>query len=425
MPMKNTPARPALLGGKPVLKHPLPPPYLIGREEIAAALSVLKVGPLSDFIGAPGYFFGGKRVRSLEKAFMRKFNVKHAVSFNSATTALHAAIAALGIGPGDEVIVPAFTMSATPAAVLLNGAVPIFADLNRETLCLDAETVRKVITLRTKAIFVVNLFGRTPDFGPLLALAKKHKLKIIEDNAQGPGARWRGKYAGTIGDIGVFSFNVHKTIQAGEGGVLVTNNSRYALRAQMMRNHGENIAKEYPSAGPLIGSNYRMTELAAAICEVQLKKLDFFNRKKLAIVAYLAKQLRGIPGITIPKLPKENEHVYYVFPMLIDEKRLGVSRDRFVEAMTAEGFPMSKGYLEPLYLLPVFQERKAFNRTHFPFDYQGMKQNYKKGICPVAERLYEKELTFTMLCQHPRTKKDIDSFMEALHKVLAHKEELQ
>ena len=193
----------------------------------------------------------------------------------------------------------------------------------------------------------------------------------------------------------------------------------------MMRNHGENIAKEYPSAGPLIGSNYRMTELAAAICEVQLKKLDFFNRKKLAIVAYLAKQLRGIPGITIPKLPKENEHVYYVFPMLIDEKRLGVSRDRFVEAMTAEGFPMSKGYLEPLYLLPVFQERKAFNRTHFPFDYQGMKQNYKKGICPVAERLYEKELTFTMLCQHPRTKKDIDRFMEALHKVLAHKEELQ
>lgn len=416
----------ALLGGTPVLKKPLPVPYMLGAKELAVATKLLKEGPLSDYIGAPGkYFFGGKHVRALEAAFVKKFRVKHAVSFNSATTALHGAIVALGIGPGDEVIVPPYTMSATPMAVLMNGAVPIFADLDPTTFCLDPKSVEAHITKRTKAILVVNLFGQAADFSKLLPLAKKHKLKIIEDNAQSPGATWKGKYTGTIGDIGVFSFNVHKTIQAGEGGVLVTNNSRYVLRAQMCRNHGENLAEEYPEAGPLIGSNYRMTELVAALCEVQLSRLDMLTKKRRALIKHLAKSLRGIEGITVPAVPKDNYHVYYVQPLLIDEKKLGISRDRFVAAMAAEGYPMSKGYLKPLYLLPVFQKKQAFNETHFPFDYQGMTQNYKKGICPVTERLYEKEFTFTNLCQHPRTAKDVDSFVRAVKKVVAHKDELR
>lgn len=424
--MKKPSSKLAIHGGTPVLKRPLTPPYLIGKEEIAVATKVLKGGPLSDYIGAPGkYFFGGRRARSLEAAFIKKFGVKHAVSFNSATTALHGAIVALGIGPGDEVIVPPYTMSATPMAVLMNGAVPIFADIDSETFCLDPKSVEKNITKRTKAIFVVNLFGQTADFGRLLSLAKKYKLKVIEDNAQAPGALWRGRPAGTIGDIGVFSFNVHKTIQAGEGGVLVTNNAHYALRAQMCRNHGENVAGVYPEAGLLVGSNYRMTELTAAIGNVQLLRLDFLTKRRRALVEYLTKCLKNIEGIMVPTVSKDNYHVYYVFPLLIDEKRLGISRDKLVDAMTAEGYPMSKGYLEPLYLLPIFQKKQAFNKTHFPFDYDGMKQDYSKGICPVAERLYEKKFTFTTLCQHPRTKKDIDLFVKALHKVLAHKQHLQ
>lgn len=424
--MKNTKSKLAILGGTSTLKHPLRAPYLIGKKEIAVATKLLKEGPLSDFIGAPGqYFFGGKHVKSLESAFKKKFKVAHAVSFNSATTALHAAIVALGIGPGDEVIVPPYTMSATPMAVLMNGAVPIFADIDPETFCLNSKSVEKAITERTKAILVVNLFGQAADFGALLPLVKKYKIKIIEDNAQAPGALWRGRFAGTIGDIGVFSFNVHKTIQAGEGGVLVTNNDHYALRAQMCRNHGENLAGQYPKAGLLVGSNYRMTELVAALCEAQLSRLDFLTKKRRALVAHLTAGLRGIEGILVPPVPKENHHVYYVYPLLIDEKKLGLSRDRLVDAMAAEGYPMSKGYLEPLYLLPVFQKKQAFNATHFPFDYQGMRQNYEKGSCPITERLYEKEFTFTMLCQHPRTKKDVALFIRALKKVLAHKNELQ
>ena len=424
--MKRTKSSLAILGGTPVLKAPLKPPYLIGKKEIAIATKLLKKGPLSDYVGAPGkYFLGGEQVRSFEAAFTDKFKIKHAVSFNSATTALHAAIVALGIGPGDEVIVPPYTMSATPMAVLMNGAVPIFADIDPETFCIDPDSVEKNISTRTKAILAVNLFGQAADFSGLLPLAKKHGLKIIEDNAQAPGALWRGRHAGTIGDIGVFSFNVHKTIQAGEGGVLVTNDDRYALRAQMCRNHGENLAAQHPETGPLIGSNYRMTELTAAIGSAQLSRLDFLTKKRRALVSYLEESLRGIEGIAIPVVPKDNYHVYYVYPLLIDEKKLGISRDAFVDAMTAEGYPMSKGYVQPLHLLPLFQKKQAFNETHFPFDYQGMTQNYTKGICPVAERLYEKEFTFTALCQHPRTKKDIDGFIRALKKVFAHKNELQ
>ncbi len=423
--MRKNKSQLAINGGVPVLKRPLPVPYLIGKKEIAVATKLLAQGPLSDYIGAPGkYFFGGRHVRSLETAFKKKFKVKHAVTFNSASTALHGAIVALGIGPGDEVIVPPYTMSATPMAVLMNGAVPIFADINPDTFCIDAKSVERAITKRTKAILVVNLFGQTADFGKLLPLVGKYKLKIIEDNAQAAGALWRGRSAGTIGDIGVFSFNVHKTIQAGEGGVLVTNNKRYALRAQMCRNHGENLAGEYQEAGLLIGSNYRMTELTAALCEVQLSRLNFLNKKRRALVSYLTKCLKGVEGITAPPVSKENYHVYYVYPMKVAEKKLGITRDQLVDAMTAEGYPMSKGYLEPLYLLPIFQKKQAFNSTHFPFDYRGMKQNYKKGICPVTERLYEKEFTYTMLCQHPRTKEDIDSFVRALKKIIAHRHEL-
>src|SRR3989344_3803776 len=232
----------AINGGKPVMAKPLPAVHIMDKEEIAAVSRVIRGGPLSGFAGVHNdRFFGGKEVRVFEAEFAKKFKIKHAVSFNSATTALHGAIVALGIGPGDEVIVPPYTMSASATAVLMNGAVPIFADIDERTFCLDAKSVRMRITKNTKAIMAVNLFGQAADFEPLLALAKEHNLKLIEDNAQAPAAKWRGRYAGTIGDVGVFSFNFHKTMQSGEGGILVTNNDAYALRAQLCRNHGESV----------------------------------------------------------------------------------------------------------------------------------------------------------------------------------------
>ncbi|MFZ1075030.1 MAG: DegT/DnrJ/EryC1/StrS family aminotransferase [Minisyncoccia bacterium] len=420
----------ALFGGTPVLKKRLPEVHNTGSQEIQAAVRVIKKGPLSGFLGtySPG-FLGGEHVQKLEAAFAKKFKTKHAVSFNSATTALHAAIVALEIGPGDEVIVSPYTMSASATAILMNGAVPIFADIDERTFNLNPLSVEKRITKNTKAIMVVNLLGQAADLGALLALAKKHNLKIIEDNAQSPGATWRGKYTGTVGDIGVFSLNVHKTIQTGEGGILVTNNPKYALRARLCRNHGEAVVDGMTGydAGPIFGSNYRMPEVVAAMGLVQLSRLETLTKQRQQLVKFLEKELAGIDGLTLPQVARGNTHVYYRYAIKVDEKKLGISRDRLAEAMTAEGFGMSKGYVKPIYLLPLFQERKAFNHTHFPFEsnYYDGAPDYSKGSCPVVERLNEKEFTVTDVCQHPRTKRHVALFVQALKKVLAHKDALQ
>ncbi|MDO8499653.1 MAG: DegT/DnrJ/EryC1/StrS family aminotransferase [bacterium] len=420
----------AINGGKPVIQKPLPRVYNIGREEIKAVTDLMKAGPLSDYVGASGeYFLGGKEVKKLEKSFCRKFKVKHAVSFNSATTALHAAVAALGIGPGDEVIVPPLSMSATATVVIMNGAVPIFADVDERSFCIDPKSVAKKITKRTKAIIAVNLFGGPADLNALTKLAKANGIKIIEDNAQSPGGIYQGKFTGTVGDIGVFSFNVHKVMQSGEGGILVTDNDEYCYRAQLARNHGENIVSDQMDfvAGPIMGSNYRMTEIEAAIANQQLRKLDFFNRERLKLTDYLTKKLSNIAGLELPVVAPGDRHVFYVYPIKINAAKLGVSRDLFVDAMKAEGFVMSKGYVRPLYLLPIFQNKQVFNKTKFPFVWSGYagEADYSPGICPVAERLYKEELTFTGICQYPYDKSVIDLFVKAVKKIVDNIHELK
>ena len=199
--MKKRPVL-AINGGKPVLAKPLPQIHNVGNEEVKAAVRAIKRAPLSGFLGvADKGFLGGLEVRALEAEFAKKFKVGHAVSFNSASTALHGAIVSLGIGPGDEVIVPPYTMSASATAILANGAVPVFADIDEKTFCIDPKSVRERITKYTKAIMVVNLYGQAADLAELLKIAREFNIKIIEDNAQSPGARWQGRFTGTIGDV--------------------------------------------------------------------------------------------------------------------------------------------------------------------------------------------------------------------------------
>lgn len=421
---------PALLGGTRVLKTPLPEPHNVGVAELFAAARVICAGPLSGFLGAAGpRFLGGEQVRLLEEEFQKSFGVTHAVAFNSATTALHAAIVSLGVGPGDEVIVPPFTMSASATCIIQNGATPIFADIDARTFCIDPVSVRARITSRTKAIIVVNLFGQAVDFDALLPLARERGIRIIEDNAQSPGAMWRGRYTGTIGDIGVFSLNVHKAMQTGEGGVLVTNDARLALRAQLSRNHGESVVDDLVGyeGGPIFGSNYRMSEVIAAMARVQLKRLPTLTRKRVALAERLTKGLRNIRGITTPYIPEGNTHVFYRYPMLIDTHELDMSRDTLAEAMAAEGFPLSRGYVKPIYLLSLFQNRRAFNDTDFPFGkstYYDGAPDYSRGICPVVERLHERDLILTSITQHPYTTRHVDLFLSALQKVLLHAKDL-
>ncbi len=421
----------AIFGGKPTLNKKLANYSSLGKEEERAVLKVMKTKVISDFLGRAGqYFLGGKYVKELESKFCSYFKVGYAVSFNSASTAIQAAVGALGIGPGDEVITSPFTMSATASAILFNNAVPVFCDINENDFCLDPNKIEKLINKKTKAILVVNLFGGSANYDKILKIAKKHNLKIIEDNAQSAGATYKNKFAGTIGDIGVFSFNVHKVIQSGEGGMLVTNNKKYEFRAQLIRNHGESVINDLKYKKvyePILGNNYRMTELQAAIVIEQLKKLKNLNNKRIALANYLTKKLEKFNWIVPPKISKNNAHIYYVFPLRFLSGRIGIKRTTFVKAMETEGFDLGEGYQEPLYLFPIFQKKEIYQNSKFPFVSKEYPHdlNYKKGICKITEKMYEEELLCTTICQPPQTKKEIYLFVKAIEKVQENIEKLR
>ena len=413
-----------MLGGVPALKKPLSPYNSIGKEEKRAILKVMENKNLSGYVGRWGErFFGGKYVKELEDNFCKYFKVKYAVAFNSATTALQAAVAALGIGPGDEVITTPYTMSATASAILFNNALPVFADIDEKTFCIDPRSIEQKITKRTKAIMAVNLFGRAADYKEILRIAKKHHLKIIEDNAQSAGASLGKKFLGTIGNIGVFSLNSNKVIHSGEGGVLVTNNKKYAFLARLTMNHGEavinDIHKINKTFEPILGNNYRMTELQAAVAIEQLKKLNSLNQKRIQLADYLTKKLKKFSWLLPPAIDRNQKHVYFTYPMRFLSDKIGIQRKTFKKAMDAEGLIVAEGYQEPIYLFPIYQKKQIYRNSHFPFISKEFKNHadYSRGICKVAERMYAKELVLTNICQPPQSKKEINLFVNCLEKI--------
>jgi dTDP-4-amino-4,6-dideoxygalactose transaminase len=413
----------AIFGGPKVRKNPFPKHPVIEDVEKKAVIEVLNKGNLSTFIASPGeYFLGGEKIKEFEEAFKKYINSKYAISLNSATAGLHAAIAAAYIGPGDEVIVPPYTFTSTATCALMNSAIPVFVDIDPDTFCIDPEKINEAITPRTKAIIPVHLFGLPTDMNPIMEIAENNDLVVIEDVAQAPGAKYKGNLAGTIGDFGVFSFTESKTITTGEGGMVITDDEEFAERVRMVRNHGEVITdsshRDYISN--LIGWNYRMTEISAALGIVQLKKLDMLNKMRIGLANYLIKKISKFEGFT-PQLTKPSlTNVYYVVAFKYDEDKIGISRDLFVKALNAEGIPFSLGYVPPLYWSPIYQEKKGFGRTNWPFEWMSYKSNinYDKGICPVTERLYEKELMLIGVCRYPATKQDMDDIVKGIEKVL-------
>ena len=431
----------AIKGGKPV-RDPadLFPAYNpIGKEEEDAAVRVVRSGALSKYIGEwDPAFYGGPEVQAFEKEWAAKFGVKHAVAMNSATSALIAAVGAIGIEPGDEVIVSPYSMVISATAVLFYGGVPVFADIEPEYLCLDPQSVEAAVTSRTKAILVVDLLGQPHDADAINAIAKKHNLKVITDCAQSPSAEYKGKTAGTLSDIGVYSLNFHKHIHTGEGGFAVTNDDDLADRLQLIRNHAEAVVepKGTQNIVNMIGQNYRLTEILAAIGREQLKKLDGLVAERLKNIAYINERFTDMPGLRPNKVRPETKHVYYMQPFLYDETQTGVSREAFFDAVKAElapsklqeeeGILMGQGYVKPIYLMPVFQKQIAFGSKGFPFksEYYKGQVRYEKGMCPVVERLHEKELITSDLMRPGMTTKDLDDVIEAFHKVYRFREEL-
>lgn len=419
----------AILGGKPVRTKPFPPYITVGQEEKDAVCRVIDSGVLSRYLGTwHEQFMGGQEVRALEKEWAARYSVKHAVAVNSATSGLICAMGALGILPGDEIIVGPWSMSISATAPLFYGGIPVFVDVEPDCFCLDVKDIAKKITPRTKAILVVDLFGQPYDADAINALAQKYDIKVIEDAAQAPGALYKGRAAGTLADIGIFSLNYHKHIHCGEGGVIATNDDALAQRLQLVRNHAEAVVEGMGmnDLRNMLGFNFRMTELDAAVARCQLQKLDTLNKKRLENVVYLEKGLQSIPCLTMPKVREGASHVYYVHTCLYDVQIAGVSAQRFIEAVKAElphfalrkkeGTKIGAGYAKPLYLLSIFQDKmtKGMQNSYL---HASSGISYDKGTCPECEKLHEGGCIHSEFMLPSLEKEDIDDVVKAFEKV--------
>lgn len=431
----------AIHRGSPVRdkKDLFPAANTIGQEEKDAVLKVLDSGVLSKYQGCwnPD-FYGGPEVQAFEREWEKHFNVKHAILVNSASSGLIAAVGALGIEPGDEVIVSPYSMVISASAPLFYGAVPVFVDLEPEYFCLDPKLIEAAITPRTKAIIVVDIFGQSYDADTINAIAKKHNITVIEDAAQAPGALYKGRSVGTLADIGVYSLNYHKHIHTGEGGVLVTNDDKLAERLQLLRNHAEAVVegKGVVNLSNMVGANFRMTEVEAAIGREQLKKLDSLIRERQKNCLYIAENCQDMDGFRPALTRKESTSVHYLQTFLYDEKVVGVPRAKFIDAIKAElparvlreseGALISGGYVKPIYTMPLFAQQIAFGSKGYPFRsplYKG-KTHYESGMCPVVERLFATELISHDMMRPGMSKNDLNDVIEAFHKVYRYREEL-
>jgi dTDP-4-amino-4,6-dideoxygalactose transaminase len=412
----------ALYGGPKTITKPLKRYNPIGKEEVAAAKRVVKSGVLSQFLGCwDPDFYGGPMVQKFERACEKYFKVKHAVTVNSWTSGLVAAVGAIGIEPGDEVIVTPWTMCASATAILHWNAIPVFADIEPETFCLDPKSVEANITPHTKAIMAVDIFGHSCDIDKIMQIARKHDLKVIGDTAQAPGTFNRRRFTGTMSHVGGYSLNYHKHIHTGEGGILVTNDDKIAERLQLIRNHAEAVVagKGVTNLRNMVGHNFRLGEIESAIGIEQLKKLKGFVEGRQRAAKRLTDGLMGLVGLRTPVVKTACTHAYYMYPMILDTDQLGVSRAKIHSALEAEGITgLAAGYAN-VHLLPIYQKKIAYGSKGFPWTSDICKRdvNYAKGICPVAEKLHDRTYLGLEMCVHELKDSDVDLIVTAFQKV--------
>jgi perosamine synthetase len=320
-----------------------------------------------------GWLTSGPKVAEFEKLFADRHQVKYAFAVTSATTGLHLALVALNVGPGDEVIVPAFTWVSTANVVLYCGATVVFVDVDPVTFNIDCDDLKKRITSKTKAIIPVHLFGLCADIDTIKKIAPN--IPIVEDGACAAGAGYKGKPAGSLGDIGCFSFHPRKSVTTGEGGMITTNNAQLADIIRMLRNHGASISEEQRHKGPkpyilpdfnLMGFNYRMTDLQGAVGVVQIKKLDKFIDEREKWAAHYDKELSTIPWLRTPQFDKEiNKHGWQSYVTYIDPKTSPITRNDLMEHLQQQGIATRPG-THAVHMLGFYATKYNIKPTDFP-----------------------------------------------------------
>jgi perosamine synthetase len=298
------------------------------------------------------YARAGEYPRRFEEAFANYIGVKHAVSLPSCTSGLHLALAALGIGPGDEVIVPDLTWIASAAPISYVGATPVFADMDENTWCLCAESVRACITENTKAILPVDLYGGVPDYTALQAIADEHGLKIIEDAAEAIGSEFDGRKAGALGDVAAFSFHGSKTFTTGEGGMLVTDDDELHARVMQLRDHGREPG-DIQFKNTEVAFKYKMPPVAAAIGLAQVERAEELVARKREIFEWYREELAGVEGITLNHEPANTKNTFWMVTAVLDPM-LEWPKEKLMAAFDAEGID-SRPMFHPLSSLPAYE----------------------------------------------------------------------
>ena len=409
----------AITGGKPLRKKPLPQWPIATKTEAAALKDVLES---TRWGGQP---FPGKHATAFAVKFAQLHTAKYGQCVNTGTVAIQAALKAIGIKPGDEVIVPAYTWEGTVGPVLLVNAIPVFVDVDPDTYCLDARFLERAITPKTKAILPVHLGMRFADMDEILRIATKHNLKVVEDCAHAHGGMWRGKGAGSMGDLGAFSFQTSKLITSGEGGAVITNNLEYMELVQSYINAGRaSITDKYKKR--IIGFNYRLGEFQAAVLGAPLKRLLKEGVIRHKNMKRLEARLKNTDGIDLLKADPRITRLApygYVLKYFAEEVK-DIPRAAFVAALQLEGVHCDGLFYEPVYKSSLFPVD--------PTDFPALSWGREKPLdlrsmysCPEAEKAAYHEAVWFPHQHFLGTTKDVNDIADAIHKVLENIEELR
>ena len=334
---------------------------ILGEEEYANVEAVLD----------SGRFLQGPMVAAFEEKWAESVGVEHAVAVSNGTTALQLALNALGLRPGDEVIVPALSFGSSATAVVHQAGVPVFAEIDRDIYTLDHRDLDRCVSDRTVAVMPVHLYGHPAEMDEICAFAEAHDLSVVEDAAQAHGAKYKGESVGAIGDVGCFSFYATKNITTGEGGIVTTDDAAIADRIRLLRSHG----LEGRDTHVLLGYNHRMSELQAAIGVAQIDRLASFNERRREISHRLFEELAGIEWLRPSTIRDYVEHAYFWAPFEVDTEAIGMSGKQLWRALRTFGVETRHRYIEPLYRQPVFREHMGFNSA-FPWSENEAEHSY-------------------------------------------------